>query len=399
MIKIVVGTDTHLGLKTDGIDRNPEIFSVMEQITYEAIKWSKTHLTYLIWTGDLFNKNNPSEAMIAEFISRLINPCKGRPNLKVYFMAGNHDAISNPDNKSCLSFIGPLLQGYENVWLIEDVKSLAIETNDLGPLRFTFLPHITLAHLKDRTKYKNPQNYINAVCEHIQSKFATGTQHYIFSHLNIHGAHPGSEENLLNKSEAFLPKVWTERGYISDLPQIINGHIHSHEVLDNIYITGSPIYCGFGERDDDKAFITIDVPQTFNEKFKIERIPTNCTPFRELELDLTSWDEVDFMNHTEVATFLGNLEINRNYVIKFDLKVNPQRTNVNWNLVRDEIMKTYPGVHVKPIAPKFIYDRVVRSDKQKLGMSPHNAAKTFLETHRPVRVKEKWALAKQYLNA
>lgn len=399
MIKIVWGSDTHLGLKTDGIDRNPEIFSVMEQITQEAIKLSEKYVTYLIWGGDLFNKNNPSESVIKEFIERLINPCKGRKNLKVYFMAGNHDTIANPDNKSCLSFIGPLIAGYENVWLIEDIKSLNIETNDLGPLRFTFLPHITLANLKDKTKYKNPQNLINATCEHIQSKFATGTQHYVFSHLNIHGAHPGSEENLLNKSEAYLPKIWTDRSYISDLPQIINGHIHTHEIRDNIYIVGSPIYCGFGEKEDDKAFITIDVPQTFNEKFKIERHLTNCVPFKELELDLTGYEGTEFYKHEEVFSFLNGLETGRNYVLKFDLKVNPQTLNVNWNVVREEIMAKHKNVFVKPIAPKFIYDRVVRNKEQKLGLTPHKAAKVFLETHRPARVKEKWSLAKQYLNA
>jgi DNA repair exonuclease SbcCD nuclease subunit len=397
MIYLVWGSDTHNGLKTDGIDRNPEIFSVMEDITRHAIKLSEKHKTYLIWGGDLFNKNNPSEAVIKEFIERLINPCKGRQNLKVYFMAGNHDTISNPENKSCLSFIGPLIHGYENVWLIEDIKSIEVDKSDIGPVRFTFLPHITLANIHGK-KFKNTQHYINSACEHIQSKFAVNSQHYVFSHLNIHGAHPGSEENLLNKSETYLPKIWTDRTLGVDLPQIINGHIHTHEIMDNIYIVGSPIYCGFGEKEDDKAFIEMQVPNKFGEEFKITRIPTNCVPFKQLELDLTSWDGTEFLAHEEVSAFLSELKSDRKYVVKFDLTVNPQRLNVNWNLVRADIMEKFTNVFVKPISPKFVYDRVVRNKEQKLGLSPHQAAKVFLETHRPVRVKEKWALAKQYLN-
>lgn len=397
-MEVVWISDLHFGLKTDGISRNEEIYDVTLQAIKFACKLKKASKdVIMVIGGDIFNTNNPSEDQIQLFIKLLAYLHKYEVN--TYILDGNHEAIFDRERKSCLSFISTLEHLSENIKRISDISFMTYKSTDLGPIAFSFLPHITKAHYVEGT-YKNTQDYIEQKCRGILEKLGNQYRHYAFSHLNVKGVHPGSEENLLKKSEVYLPSCYVDKTTMVDnRPTIIQGHIHTPFIQDNINGIGSPIFCSFGEDVRiPKQFLHLHIPETFGDKEEWNYIETNCTIFNQVELDLTDvdWRTTDFFDIPEVKEML-NFKEGRKYHLKFDVTVNATECNINWDKIKQHIEDKYTLVKVKPIVPKFVRTKITRSSEQKLGLNPVDAVKVFLKTNKPKNAKAKYALAKKYI--
>lgn len=409
-LKVVWSSDWHLGLKTDDIDRTEEIVEIGKDVVKRAASYQeKGFETILVLGGDLFDSNNPSEKYIASLISVLNLVRKHKIN--TYVIVGNHEAIADPERLSCLNFLKEMKKGYPTVTLIEDIRFLNVCESDAGPVRFTFLPHITnaLIHKKvidGKLKKAIPtQEYINDKCDRIREKVGPESQHYVFSHLNVRGAHPGSEQNLLRKSEVFLPDAFTKEG--SDgisLPTIIQGHIHSSSVERNINIIGSPIFCSFGEDNTDKYYAVINIPKTLGEQPNIVWVKTDYRPFLQCELDMLG-EVKDFFQIDEVKDFLKEVDKfvkKKNYpVVKFDVTINPEANNYDWNDIKQKLSKEYKNVYFKQIVPRIIVKKQARSTKQKITLTPKEAVKVYINKNlkkTPKKAKLVYAMASKYLN-
>jgi DNA repair exonuclease SbcCD nuclease subunit len=378
-------SDIHLGLVTDGISRNEEIFEVMDRAINKAIELD----AYFILGGDIFNKNNPSEELIAKFIKRVLNPLnKGK--VKTYIMVGNHDSIHEQDHLSCLSFIRELDE-YPYIKLVDDIITMKPKTDsDIGPIYFTFLPHITRSHLKGE---KTPQEYIDNKCEKITDKYGNDN-HYVFSHLNVIGAAHGSEEKLHRSSTVFLPKSFVAdnmsgKGY----PTIIQGHIHSPSIINNINIIGSPIFCSYGENDNDKNYLHLEIPTRFGEQLKFNYINTLCRKFKQIELDLVDSDIVTLESNEDFLKFREELDNTCYAKVSVMVSGNSQ---INFEAERELLIKQ-TGAIVKPIVPKIVRKRVKRNSNQVKELNIEEAIKLFLKDNKPKRIKDKWDLAKKYI--
>lgn len=376
-MRIVFISDTHLGLRLMEVDRTDEIISVLLQAVKHASKLSKKEETVLVIGGDIFQSNTPSEALISAFI-RVMNAIK-KAELKTYIISGNHDAVADPDRLSCLSFIRKMKVGYPTISLIEDIKFMQYGVFDTGPLCFTFLPHITKATLFNKIEdgsidEMTTQEYINSKCERILSKVGKGSQHIVFSHLNIHGAHGGSEENMLKKSEAYLPSCFTnvQHGFVE--PVIVQAHNHMHQKIGNINIVGSPICCGFGEVAE-KYFLDLKVATDIGEEHEFNYIRTNCKTFKQLEINMIG-EKSDFLSYKEIDDFVNSIE--KGDVVKFDITIDPENNFHDWKEIVKKVSKKTGG-EVKPIIPKIVLKRPVRSTKQKIGLDTKTAIKIFLK--------------------
>jgi len=344
MIKVVHINDLHIGLLTDGIDRTPEIINVARDAIKRAVGLKKKGFkTYFVMGGDIFNTNTPSEKLIKAFIEGILNPLN-KFDIETFIVAGNHDSVADPNRLSCLGFVKSISKTYKNIKLFENMEVVRIQSTDFGPLNFIFLPHVTRAHLEieDRKEYfKNTQEYIEDWAKTTKDAVGKDSHNYVFSHLNVRGAHPGSEENLLKKSEAYLPEAFLhdDRGFRR--PQIVQSHIHSKTSEANINIVGSQIYCGFGEAETDKHFLELSIPTAMNEKEEFKYVKTNCRKFHQLELDLTNeeWDGVSFTSLDKVKEFLRGIDKKADDIIKFDILVNPRKSSVNWDEARTDILK------------------------------------------------------------
>lgn len=391
MLKIGEINDTHLGLKTEEIDRTDEIYNLYKDFA-KACKKAKVDCAVI--GGDIFNKNNPSEELIAVFI--MIMNLLAQLGVPIYIVVGNHDAIANPDRLSCLSFIKKLKKKYPMFHLIEDITCIEIAKTDIGPLYYTFLPHVSRALLEKKKFEGNTQDYIDKKAEAIYKRVGQGSQHIVFSHLNVKGVIMGSEENLLNKSEVFLPDILTNApmtsGYIQ--PEIIQAHIHTRQQIGNVHIIGNPLFCGFGEKIEDKYFAIVNVPTTFGEKFSIDYIPTNCTKFYEFSCTVTGRDKVAFEDIPEIKEFLDSVEPES--VIKISPTILADKAGYDWSKTREKIAKS-TNSYVKEIIPRYIKHKVVRDKEQSAKLTPKKAVHTWLKRNKPPRAKTKFALAKKYI--
>ena len=395
-MKVVVVNDIHLGLVTSEIDRTEEIMLILREIAKHAIALSEQDKNVVVVVnGDIFEDNKPSEKLISAFIS-FINYFFGM-DIQVYVVVGNHDAINDPENLSCLGF-KKLKKGYSYVKLIEDIKTLNFATFDNGKLYLTFLPHISKAHLElAGGKYKTTQEYINKKCMKVMEVVKPGDQHIIFSHLNVEGLVPGSEENLLKKSRVFLPDFLIMDEEPKDgrvKPTIIQAHIHKHQTMKNIYVTGSQLYTDSTDTDTDKFYCVIDVSEKISKKDSIKFFKVkNCRRFYDIDMDLMD-GQTDPMQAVKALL----KDIKPNSIVKFSPVVSDMVSSFDWESFRETIAKKTDS-YVKPINPKVVIKRVVRNESQKMGLKPERALKVWFRAYKHDRRKIRYKLAKEYINA
>lgn len=387
MARIFFTSDLHLGLKTEGVSRDAEIYSILDDVIEEC----RAQSAILVLGGDIFNHNSPSEEEIKAFIDNFLNKLEG---ITTFIMVGNHDVIHSPENTSCLSFIPSVVKNYPSsfkIRLIDDVSSVKIEANTY----ITFLPYMTKSTLISLGKEKyEPQEYINQKSKLIFDKLPDHFNHIVFSHLNVKGAKAGSEESLLKKAMVYLPPCFTEQvSEAKRLPKIIQGHLHSKDLINNIHIVGSPLYCGFGEVEKEKYYAYISIE---NGKEKIIYQPTNCVKFHQLELVIDENSDPDFFNIPEVYDFCKT--ITKTSIVKFDVKLYQGTRVYNFDLIKESVEEKYSCV-CKPIIPKIIATKVSRNTEQKINLKPDEAVKVFIKSNinDKERAKRIWSKAKEIL--
>lgn len=396
-MKVVEVNDIHLGLVTSEIDRTEEIMSVLKEVAKKVISLKEEDKnTILVINGDIFEDNKPSEKLISAFIS-FLNLFFGK-EIDVFVVVGNHDSINDPENLSCLGFLRKLKKGYSYVKLIDDIKTLKYDTFDNGNVYLTFLPHITKAHVAlSDGKYKTTQDYINKKVNKVMRVVGQGDSHYIFSHLNVEGLVPGSEENLLRKSRVFLPDSIIMDTDPTDgriKPTIIQAHIHKHQIHKNVHVVGSQIYTDSSDTDVEKFYCVIDISEQIGKKDKIEFIPTKgCRRFYDIDMNLMD-------GNTSPMEAVKNLikDIKPNSIVKLSPVVSDMISGFDWEAFREEVA-TKTNSYVKPINPKVVLKRVVRNEEQKVGLDPHSALKVWFRAYKHDRRKIRYKLAKEYINA
>lgn len=389
--KVIFTSDWHLGLHTDGFDRNKDILNIVKQLYSHCRKLN--NLKCIVLGGDIFDKNNPNEKDIAFFL-KVLN--KLSTLCKIYIITGNHEAIHDGSRASCLSFLYPYSEKNPNIKIIEDVKVIKAFDTDGGPLHFIFLPHLTKYNLQD-TKFDDVQDYINAKTKSIFKKIGKG-QSIAFSHLDIKNYdNRGSEERMLKKSNLRLPEEMLTGVRLVDIaPTVINGHLHSRGKLDNVHVIGSPIYTDFKDCDRSKYFAEITISDSITGDITVDYIETKCSKFVELDIDIM--DEV-FSNLIEVDGIKNFVrDIQPNSFVKFSIKMSPEQASViDFNRFRMTLEES-KQCQVKPILPQIINVRTVRSDDQKVDLPLEDALKIFIKNMPVKSKKSKFILGKKFIN-
>jgi DNA repair exonuclease SbcCD nuclease subunit len=387
--KILHLNDLHLGLVVEGVDQTPHFEQIMiDFVNYGKKLKAEGYDVILIFGGDIFDDNNPSEELVGVVI-RIMCLIKAA-GLLAYYNVGNHEACHNPERVSALSFIRDAKDAFPDIKLIDDITMISKGDCVEGKLFFTFLPHISKALIKSKNLSVSPQEYIDNKCE----KIVKNTEgelgiNLVFSHLNVKGVHAGSEANLLKRSDVFLPNVLTQDIYLGMKPTIIQSHIHNRSQERNIHIVGSPVFCSANETGE-KGFAEITVGKQIDQPFTIEYVPTNPPQFLVVEVDLREDVNLDFLKHKDVEKIMS-MDEEKTYVIKFDVTVSAEGNNHNWDLIQKTIQQKFKHSIIKQIVPRIISDKVIRNSKQKVGLPAQEAVKVF--------IKKNWAKDKDKANA
>ena len=367
--------DWHYGLTVENIDRTPDVHKAVMFVIEKAIEAGVDLFTM---GGDATENNSPLPDHVALLMQGL-NKLEAA-NIIVAFMKGNHDAISAMGRRWGLTPLEHV--GYKNVYFITDPQLLEIKGHS-----FLFLPHVTKAQALD-LGYKTAQECVNGEAERLLAEVKGKVT--VVSHYNVAGVKIGTEAMMLRQTDLQLPAcVLSSQKVI----KIINSHVHTPQENGKLILPGSPLCTDFGDLDSAKGFLLGELKTDGKlTKWDFERVLTPASPMQQVELD--------FINATpdEIAKTVKQAAktILKDSIVKIRVLINEE----NLPLVSFEALAAELGKnarYVKQIDPIITRKRQMRDAKQKVGMSPIDAATHYLTTRNPEGRERKLELARQII--
>jgi DNA repair exonuclease SbcCD nuclease subunit len=250
---LIIGGDSHFGLKTEGIDRTDDILDSKIQILKYMLQLKKEgeDVIYLDM-GDVFHGTRPTTEVMATAISyyRTIDS----EGIDTLIIAGNHDVI---DQKGKTSALAPLQAvGFKHLHIYHDITLVSFHPS----LNIVTLPHISKAHAVEEG-FKTVQEYIDTKAKGIEEILPENQINIVIGHMNVEGAKTGTESYMIKGAHEDFPQVLKKSKKVN---YIFNGHIHRPQVIENpngppIIITGDISTNDFGERLDTKVFFDLEL--------------------------------------------------------------------------------------------------------------------------------------------
>ncbi len=253
IVHLIISGDNHYDLKTEGIDRNADIFKAKQQSIDYAIDLKRNgNEVYYLEPGDIFHGVRPRAESIAFAISqyRHLDVMK----IPTFVIAGNHDVIDERGKSSALEPIRAA--DFDCLNIYHDVVNREIRRG----LNLITLPHISKS-MAAAEGYKTAQEFINHKSELLEEDLDENECNIVMGHMDISGAKVGSEEIMIKGAHEDFPDVLKKSKKIS---YIFNGHYHKPQIIPNlagapIIITGSVSINDFGERTETKSFFHLEV--------------------------------------------------------------------------------------------------------------------------------------------
>ena len=280
-MKILHTSDWHLGKRLEGFSRLKEQEAVLQEICDVA---DREQVQVVLIAGDLFDTFNPSTEAVElfyHFTKKLTNN-GSRP---VIAIAGNHDSperIEAPDPlaREC----GILFSGFPHTAVpmfelstgLKVLKSLPgfielLLPQSVTPLRLILTPYANEIRLKSYLGNEDVEAELRAVLKSHWAELAAShcddqgvnlmMTHLLF--MNVGGeqpVEPEEERSILHIGGA--QAIYTE-GIPEQIQYVALGHLHRKQVVTitptPVLYSGSPLAYSFGEADQDKYVVLIDV--------------------------------------------------------------------------------------------------------------------------------------------
>ncbi len=214
----------------------------------------------LIITGDIFEHRRPDSAQISlfsELLARLADL-----GIHTHIVIGNHDIIRS-HNATTIDMLKKLKLSHVHVWS-------EIETVHIGDVNFIFLPYRTRQMLQCSTN-KEAVNFLSDRLQFEIKSIDNNDPVIVVGHFAIQSAKAhGVLLDFNTVSEIVLPVEM-----FKDIDATIMGHIHQHQVVsDNPFVThvGSMERTDFGEADENKYFLVVDMEKKPKYEFKLLKL-------------------------------------------------------------------------------------------------------------------------------
>ena len=198
----------------------------------------------LIHNGDLFEtlKDEINKALYLTVFDKFVEFSKNKKI--VILLVGNHDQMGRFGENNVLKPFKEI----DNV-LVMDTSTV----ENLGDVDLAFIPY-TIGNF-------------NSEVYHILDQLS-GKQSYLFTHQGISGAKVGPRDEPLKSEYGLKDFFQTHWLYI------FNGHYHKRQIIgDKLQIIGSPLQRDFGERNDEKGFLTLDTDTNRLDYITIQAAP------------------------------------------------------------------------------------------------------------------------------
>lgn len=303
-IKILHTADIHIGVENYGSfnpqtalnTRVEDFLRSFDIIINHAID---NNFDLVIFAGDAFKVQSPNATHQREFAKRINKLSEN--NIPTILLAGNHDITSKYSEATSMDVYSALK--IKDIHVIEKPQFLKIETKN-GLIQIVAIPYLLKSHFLTSDKNKGK------TMEDVEKDLATGldvvVNRYIANsdlnspligifHLGIDSAVLGSERELMIGKGFTVPLSVVAK---KEFDYVALGHIHKHQILSKeppVIYPGSIERVDFGEENDDKGFIIIDLEKN-NVNYEFIKLPAR--EFITINIDLTN------INDDEINDFI-----------------------------------------------------------------------------------------------
>ena len=273
-MRIVHTSDWHAGRLWKNQNRLDELQDVLAHLGDFV---ERERIDLLLMSGDIFESQMPSaeaERAVSSFFKRL-----GRAEVPSVVIAGNHDHPTRLDTWGLLAeFVGVQARGLprrrQDGGLIE-VPTRTGHTALVAALPWAppgrVVEALTLA--QDETLAK--QHYadgLQRILAHLAEGFRKDAVNLVVAHSHVTGAKGSGSERVMTMGEEWMATV---QSLPPSAQYVALGHIHRPQRVmaagPHTEYAGSPLQLDFGEVNDEKSFVVIEVSP--GRPPRVERVP------------------------------------------------------------------------------------------------------------------------------
>ena len=266
---MIVIADLHIGKVADSfmVDGVPsQTRDILRRLSAVLVR-AKMLKTSIVVAGDVFNRVNPTSQSISVFFSWLRDCVAAK--VPVYIIAGNHDAGVDWSSATMLANAS-----LPNVSVITTPSEVHV-VDDHVSRPVLFFPHVPTA------VQESAEQGHGSVSAWASSKAPKAE--FVITHGMIDSSEYSNDiffeaGNAMRIDPAAFPK----------LKLMCLGHIHTCMSGDKWTYPGSLTINNFGEVDERKGWIEVDLSDL---SYTWYEYPDDCTPWVHVELDLTDKDE------------------------------------------------------------------------------------------------------------
>jgi exonuclease SbcD len=296
-IRVIHTADLHIGMENYGRwnpatglhGRLEDYLRSLDQVVDFAL--AEDADVFLV-AGDIYKTKDPSPTQQREFAKRVQRLAAA--GVQVVLLVGNHDMPNRHGDANPLDIYASL--ALPGVTIFRRPELAIIETRK-GALQVVGMPHLPRSFLMARQQtmprsLQESERLLERVIDEVLSALAAEVDPalpaLLTAHLSIDSATLGSERDLMLGKGLTLPLA-TVANPIYDY--VAMGHIHKHQVLGEqpacVY-PGSLDRIDFGEAEDDKGFVVVDLARG---EARLKRIPVDVRAFKTIRADLTGAED------------------------------------------------------------------------------------------------------------
>ncbi len=279
-MRILHTADWHLGSRLHGIDRSDELFDQVKQVC-EIAKQHKVEV--LLVAGDVFEKRGIALPELTKKLAELLAPYI-RDGMHVVLLPGNHD---DREHFNMMKALLALDQGHServhiiktrDVFLIGNVQFAAIPY----PLPEVLQPYLSEVKGSTERNVSLSTAYANMV-RSVMSSIDRSLPTVFIAHINVAGITTPSDHELTYDEGIRLGRG--DLPIAANLKYIALGHIHQSQKIDHpvpCFYSGSIDKMNWGEKEDQKQVILIDIPEDGDAD--VTPIEIKTTPFYSIDV-------------------------------------------------------------------------------------------------------------------
>jgi exonuclease SbcD len=269
-VKILHTADWHVGRTIRGRSRDDEHIAVLEEIVAIAAA-EQVDLTLV--AGDIFDVAAPGAGAEEIVYRALLQLASVAP---VVMIAGNHDSPHRLRAVAPLLKLGRVVVGSS---VQRPEEGGVIEIPGL-PVKLALLPFISkrgivrveeILKLEDRELQGEYSARVGNIIASLCGGMTADTVNVLLGHVMVHGGQTGGGERSAHLFEYAIPAL----AFPGHLSYAALGHLHRPQRIPApapIWYAGSPLQLDFGEEEQDKSVIVLEVEPGLPARVETRRL-------------------------------------------------------------------------------------------------------------------------------